>query len=336
LCGYSSSSPALCVCTMDLWASEIKKGQLEVVKIPSGMHLHLSGASLGPTAAEGERVFLECDIDGAKVILCCLCAGKTDNVPLDHWISSHHESVTFTTIGKEGSDTSIHLSGYIDVEEEPDDYEEVDDEDVDENMMYFMNGGNYGYSEDEEGEDEEDEGDEEEYDDDDNDSEKDELAPMLIPVDKPHPRFEEIEEEQVNSKSKATKKNKGEVQPRAQERKPQPAPKEKADNKQKKEKQKTQGVKPAQGGNDSAKTKKKGVENAQVKVDKKKRPQESQPSPTSAPANKKAKVDHQKNKANESNDAKKLKTPQCDICNRTFNSLQGLSQHNSDKHKKKK
>ncbi len=108
---------------MDFWGSEIKKGCIEIVKVPAGMELHLTQACLGPylvvlmclcvicilylclrlrlyciriylrknrQAVKGERIFLECEVDnGPKIILCSLSNGGTENVPLNHILSSY-------------------------------------------------------------------------------------------------------------------------------------------------------------------------------------------------------------------------------------------------------
>jgi len=144
-------------------------------------------------------------VDGTKTILCCLCAGKTENAALDHYISSHHQSVTFTTLSQNNeSATSIFLSGYFDVEEEPDDLDDslADEEERDVRFIRPDFGYPYGDQDSDDDEDDEDsDEDEDEYDyfNQGDGQEEDEEAPQLI---QPHPRIEEIVEDSNEVKAK--------------------------------------------------------------------------------------------------------------------------------------
>jgi len=211
---------------MDYWASEIKKGITEIVKIPSGLHLHLSQATLGMNAVIDERVFLEIDLDGNKSILCCLCAGKTDNVTLDHYISPYHRSVTVTTLSSdESSPTSIFLSGYFDTVEEEDDLDESLADEDERQVRFPYPGFEYGYDGDDYDEDDEDDDEEAYYQEDDDDDQ----APPLIST---RPVIEEIiegeeKEEEVAQPEKEKEKKKTKVAKEVRPSSQAPTPKEK-------------------------------------------------------------------------------------------------------------
>lgn len=102
---------------------------------PSEHMLHLSQAALPHDAPVGTRVSLLVRLgDEPPAVLCTLCAGRQDTIPLDQFLSGYAE---FTVAGN----ATVHLSGYFAPAFEEDDEEGGDDDDEDADGDYELPGG---------------------------------------------------------------------------------------------------------------------------------------------------------------------------------------------------
>lgn len=132
---------------------------------PEEYILHLSQAALPATVKEGTRASVLVQIaDEDPIVVCTLCAGRLDTVPLDQYISEYAE---FTVSGK----AEVHLTGYYspqfgDQDEEEDEGEDDEDEDHAINPYGMVDSDEYEDDDDDEDEDEDDEDDEDEDDED--------------------------------------------------------------------------------------------------------------------------------------------------------------------------
>jgi len=177
---------------MSFWGIQIQHPNTKV-DLEEDINVHLSTASLGPTAKDGDKVFIQATVGEENFILGSLTHGKNDSLSFDLFFDTAVAPVALSTLG---SNTPVYFTGYQGGDDEGEGGFDFDDD--------------------------EDLSDLEGLEDEDEDEEEDE-APQLI---KPSPKIKEItdaEEKKIRAQQAAKQGNK--AAPEKKEREPQAAPK---------------------------------------------------------------------------------------------------------------